>query len=86
MSILSNIKKYILGILIAEDETGNALIGSNPHYTISQHLAMTRQRGSKIGCYGCKILTWLQNKIFRIPGDHCTNAIAGFPEDLPTDG
>ena len=87
-------KTRILAVLIAIDELGNAILGpvpgdpaaGNPHYTISQSLAEMRSEGRRIGCVGCAILTWIQNKIFNISGDHCTNAMAGFPTDLPTDG
>lgn len=54
----------------------------NAHYTVSQTLAELRSNGSRTGCIGCKILTWVQNKIFRIPGDHCTQAMDGMPLDI----
>ena len=85
--------KRLLGVAIAEDEALNAALGpgdvpaaGNPHFTVSQRLAEMRKRGSKIGCIGCAVLTWIQNKVFRVPGDHCTNALAGFPDIIPTDG
>lgn len=95
MSIVSYVKRVLLGEAIVLDEAGNVLIpegkdpvafAGNPHTTISQRLAQMRLRGSRIGCIGCKTLTWIQNKIFSISGDHCTNALAGFPDTLPTDG
>jgi hypothetical protein len=94
MSIFSYIKRVIIGEAICLDEAGNVIIpavdpvpdAGNPHNTISQRLAQMRNKGSKVGCYGCKALTWISNKIFQVPGDHCTNALAGFPEKLPTDG
>lgn len=87
-------KSRIVAVLIAIDELGNAILGPSPyapcagnaHYTISQRLAEMRNGGRRIGCIGCRILTFLQNKIFGIAGDHCTNALAGFPEELPSDG
>jgi hypothetical protein len=93
--IISYLRNLFMGTLIALDEEGNVILPSakddvpdaqNPHNTISQRLAQMRIRGSKVGCYGCAALTWIQNKIFRICGDHCTNALKGFPEKLPTDG
>ena len=54
----------------------------NAHYTVSETLAELRERESKTGCIGCAILTWIQNKIFRISGDHCTQAMEGVPEDI----
>ena len=58
----------------------------NPHNTISQRLAQMRANGSKSATIACAVLTWIANKIFRVKGDHCTNAVAGFPDDLPTNG
>ena len=95
MSIVSYLKRVVLGEAIVLDEAGNVIIpegkdpvpdAGNPHNTISQRLAQMRNDGSKIGCVGCAALTWIQNKIFKVPGDHCTNALAGFPDKLPTDG
>lgn len=86
-------EKRLLDFLIAEDEAVNALIGSgsvpaagNPHFTVSQRLAEMRSAGSKVGIEGCKILTWAQNNLFNVPGDHCTICMNGFPPDLPTEG
>jgi hypothetical protein len=95
MTILSYLKRIVIGEAICLDEAGNVLLpeeykdvpdAGNPHNTISQRLAQMRANGSKIGCVGCKVLTWVQNKIFSIEGDHCTNALQGFPDKLPTDG
>jgi hypothetical protein len=93
-AILIALKVRFLAILIAIDELGNAILGpvpdtpaaGNPHFTISQRLAEMRTEGRRVGCIGCAILTWIQNAVFGITGDHCTNAMAGFPQDLPTDG
>ena len=81
--MLKWLKNFIHGTLITLDEEGNVILGTDssipqagdPHCTISQRLAKMRQGGSTTGCVGCDILTWIQNKIFRIPGDHCTQAL-----------
>lgn len=95
VSTLNYAKKVVFGTLIVLDEEGNILLPSTPdggtyaqngHSTISQRLAKMRQNGSKVGCVSCKALTWVQNRLFRTPGDHCTDALAGFPDKLPTDG
>lgn len=49
----------------------------NAHYTVSEVLAELRNRGSKIGCVGCKILSI----IFRVK-DHCADAMKGVPENI----
>lgn len=49
----------------------------NPHYTVSEVLAELRERGSKIGCVGCKILSLM----FRVK-DHCKDAMEGMPENI----
>ena len=96
MGLVSYLKRVIVGEAIVLDEACNVVIpedesdvpdAGNPHNTISQRLAQMRVRGSKIGCVGCKALTWVQNHWpFNIPGDHCTKALQGFPDKLPTDG
>lgn len=89
-------KQFLLDIVIWLDEGVNViLIGilglfvkipvpseGNPHYTVSQVLGFLRQRGERIGCIGCHILTWVQNHIFRITGDHCAQALEGMPDDI----
>lgn len=95
MGLWSYLKRISLGEAIVLDEAANVLLpegsnsvpdAGNPHNTVSQRLAQMRQRGSKFGCLACILLTLIQNKLFDIPGDHCTNALAGFPDDLPTGG
>jgi hypothetical protein len=88
--------KRILAFLIAEDEAANALLGpdritpaaGNPHYTVSQRLAFMRQKGSKVGCIGCKVLTFLFKPFYWNVKDydHCAAAIEGFADNLPSDG
>ena len=89
---------FIRNVLLWIDEGANvflvALLGlffnipapaeGNAHYTVSQVLSEMRKNGSKVGCIGCAILTWIQNKIFRISGDHCTQAMDGVPENETT--
>jgi hypothetical protein len=95
MGLISSIKTRLFGLAVAADEAANVVIGAdaqdvpaagNPHFTVSQRVAQMRERGDKLGCWACSALTWIQNKIFRSPGDHCTQALEGFPDDLPTDG
>jgi hypothetical protein len=91
-----SLKTRVLAILIAIDELGNAILGptkgvpaaGNSHYTVSQRLAEMRQRGSRVGCIGCAILTWVFKPFNRgiKDYDHCRESLAGFPESLPTDG
>lgn len=89
-----SLKSRFVAVLIAVDELGNAILGPSPyapcagnaHYTVSQRLAEMRDKGRRLGCIGCKILTWIQNRFFDISGDHCTNAMKDFPQNLPTDG
>ena len=90
------LRSRVLAILIALDELTNAVLGpvkgtpaaGNPHYTVSQRLAEMRAEGRRVGCIGCRMLTL----VFRpfnpgIPNyDHCQQAMAGFPDSLPSDG
>lgn len=92
--MLTALKHRLIAVLLCLDELLNVLLGpspgtaaaGNPHYTVSQRLAEMRDEKRRIGCVGCALLTWIQNKIFRITGDHCTAAMLGFPQDLPTEG
>jgi hypothetical protein len=34
------------------------------------------------GCIACRVLTLVQNVVFKIPGDHCTESMKGIPDDL----
>jgi hypothetical protein len=87
-------KTYIYNMLLWLDEglnvffvplfrhlTNLAPAAGGAHYTVSQTLAELRERGSSVGCVGCKILTkvwglWVKKR----PYDHCTDAMAGVPE------
>ena len=96
LALFIELRKRVLGILIAEDEAVNAALGSdpdvpaagNPHFTVSQRLAFMRLKGNKVGCVGCKILTWIFEPLnLHDPDyDHCAEAIKDFPPDLPSDG
>lgn len=89
-------EKIGIGILEGLDETLNAAAGpapnipaaGNPHYTLSQRWAYERAAGSKGACAICKILTALFKPFFPSDPnyDHCTDAIANFPTDLPSEG
>jgi hypothetical protein len=89
---------WLYNILVWIDEGGNAVIigfiglfikipvpaEGNSHYTISQVMAELRERNERVGCVGCKILTWMFKPFFRsVPNyDHCTEAMKGMPEDV----
>lgn len=49
-------KHYILNLLVAIDQLGNAICGGDPDETISSRLAKLNRRGNKVGVVGCKIL------------------------------
>lgn len=49
-------KRYLLNILVAVDQLGNALFNGDPDETISSRLAKLNRKGNKIGVVGCKIL------------------------------
>lgn len=93
---MNELEREGVAILEALDETGNAILGpvvgipaaGNPHYTMSQRWAYERQKGNKVACVICKILTWLFWPFFQeIKNyDHCAEAIADFPPDLPSEG
>lgn len=87
------------GFLIAEDEAANALAGpesddpiaGNAHYTLSQRWGLACRNGSQQACRICKALTLAQNTMGPVFGwakvsDHCAEALAGTPLNMPTDG
>ena len=90
----NSVGEYFLGILKWLDEGLNVIIigligffveipapdEDDAHATVSQVLAELRERGVPAGCIGCKVLTWIQNKIFRVKGDHCTQALENWIE------
>ena len=61
------IVQYFYNLLIALDCLGNAVIGGNPHQTISARLGRAQLRKSKYGAWLAKILDWIDPK-------HCENA------------
>ena len=68
----------------------------NPHYTMSQRWAYERAAGASVvgnfnwrkACVICKLLTWAFKPFFwNVKNyDHCSEAIADFPTDLPSEG
>jgi len=93
---MDEFEKQAVSVLEGLDETGNAILGpadginaaGNPHYTLSQRWAYERQNGVWRACVICNILTVLF-KIFYWDVknyDHCSEAIAEFPPDLPSEG
>ena len=62
----------------------------NPHYSCSEAWAEMRDlhlNGQPIwmykqGCVMCRVLTWVQNAILRIEGDHCSESMQGVPSDI----
>ncbi len=62
----------------------------NPHYTCSEVWAEMRDlhdNGQPLwmyreGCIACRLLTFIQNHIFGIPGDHCSESMHGVPTDI----
>lgn len=99
MLFLAWMKGKWVSLFVVADEGLNVLIGSeknvpaagNPHYTVSQRLAEKRKTGSRSACLFCSLLSLAQN-IFAVcrlcnpTNDHCVDAMAGMPENIPTDG
>ena len=82
-------KDYLYNILLWLDEGINVLVtpllrgvlqlppaGGEAHFTVSQTLAELRERGSKVGCIGCWMLTKVWGLWIKTPNyDHCHNAL-----------
>lgn len=69
--ILSLLGRYILNVLIAIDQLGNALLLGDPDHTISGRLG----RSSRAGCKWCRWFCLLLSKLDPRDGDHCINSI-----------
>ncbi len=62
----------------------------NFHYTCSEAWAEMQEKADKgepiwmyeEGCIACRMLTWMQNKIFKISGDHCVESMDGMPTNV----
>lgn len=82
--------KYLYNILLWLDEGANVVFigfinlfisvpapaAESAHYTVSQVLAELRERGSKVGCVGCYILTKIWSLWIKKPNyDHCRDAL-----------
>jgi hypothetical protein len=96
-NLRDGILTYLYNILLWLDEGINVFFvpvlrlimqlppaAGNAHYTVSQTLSELRERGSKVGCIGCKILTYVFNKIppkKAVDYDHCTSAMLNVPEN-----
>ena len=61
-------KNYVLNLLIALDQSVNAIFGGYPDETISIHAARDRNKGARWGCVMCKFLDLFQK-------DHCDRTI-----------
>jgi len=56
---------------IGFDQTGNAMFGGNPDYTVSGRLGRKVQKGECKACIiFCKVLSWFFNEDY-----HCINSI-----------
>lgn len=64
----SLIAKWLRNVLVALDETGNAMMGGDPEETISSRAAKARNAGRRWGCLLCRLLDKLD------PG-HCDKFI-----------
>ena len=61
-------KRYILNVLIALDQFGNALAAGDPDETISSRAGKAQRAGRRWGCVLCKCLDWFER-------DHCAKSI-----------
>lgn len=61
-------KLYVLNVLIALDQFGNALVGGDPDETISSRAGKAQQKGRRWGCVLCRFLNWFER-------DHCAKSI-----------
>lgn len=70
--LCSALRQYGINLALWADDSLSVMLGGKPGDTISRRTARARDAGEKWAKVGCAILTWIQNKVFRAPGDHCT--------------
>ncbi len=66
--------RWLMAIMIASNQLGNALTGGNPQESISSRAGEAREHGSKVGTGICAVFEAFD---FHDPdrADHCTLAI-----------
>ena len=61
-------KRYLVNLLIALDQFGNALFAGDPDETISSRAGKAARRGRRWGCVLCRVLDVFEH-------DHCEKSI-----------
>lgn len=61
-------KRYLVNLLIALDQFGNALFAGDPDKTISSRAGKAARRGRRWGCVLCRVLDVFER-------DHCEKSI-----------
>jgi hypothetical protein len=68
------VKRYLLSMVLALNQTFNALTGGSPMDTLSYRLAVHRAQGSRAASFGCRVFeTFDFHPSSRV--DHCEKAI-----------
>lgn len=69
-------KKWLGAVVMALNQTFNALLGGDPDMAVSARAGYARARGSRFGSAVCRVLDWLDPRDGDAPqGDHCDIAI-----------
>jgi hypothetical protein len=66
---------YLLGLSLAANQAGNAIMGGKPTQTISYRAGMARDRGAKFGTGVCAVLNKIDWHHERPNEDHCAKAV-----------
>lgn len=61
-------KRWLLNVLIAADQLGNAILGGAPDETISSRAGRGAFLGRRLSGWLCRFLNWLEP-------DHCQQAV-----------
>ena len=67
-------KRYLLNLLIAIDQGGNAFFGGNPDETISSRVGRAALRRNTFGMIAARVIDWLFENLTG-ERDHCANSI-----------
>lgn len=68
--------KYFLGLLMAFNQLGNAILGGNPDMSVSARAGYAREHNSKVGTGACHLFDWIDPRDGDgKEGDHCDIAV-----------
>lgn len=73
---MRRLKRWLIGVLMAANQLGNAILGGDPDMSVSARAGYAREHGSKFAAGVCRVLDWVDPRDGdSLEGDHCMIAI-----------